>query len=452
MDAIAAFWLLGRINSMRCIPEYIDGPVARTKKTKNLTRISFCTTIKPVKQNISYRFSRHFHRPAIQDKDKDAAFKEEKSSVRLNVYLLKGGRIMGFPAERLRRLRKSENLRRLVRETGLSVDDLVQPLFVVEGTGIRQEIPSMPGNFHLSIDKLVEEARELSDLGIPAILLFGIPEEKNDWATGAYAPDGIVQRAVRALKKAAPDMVVITDVCLCEHTTHGHCGIIRDGYLVNDPTLELIAKTALSHVEAGADIVAPAAMMDGQIQAIRAALEEHGYHEAVIMAYAVKFASRLYEPFFKHGTQSPVTHGNKKSHQMDFGNSNEAMREIALDIEEGADIIMIKPALFYLDIVHRAKETFNLPLAVYNVSGEYAMIHAGAEAGRLDLDAVMMEALISCKRAGSNIIISYFAKYAAQTLSKASSSFRQAVPVQKFEAGFESFDHSAAKVTVKVSK
>ncbi len=366
------------------------------------------------------------------------------------------GRLMGFPMQRLRRLRKSENLRRLVRETSLSVDDFVQPLFVVEGNKIRQEIPSMPGNYHLSIDMLVEEARELADLGIPAVLLFGIPDDKNDEAAGAYAPGGVVQRAVRALKSAVPDMVVITDVCLCEHTTHGHCGILSsNGYLVNDPTIELIAKTALSHVEAGADIVAPAAMMDGQIQAIRGALEDHGYHEAAIMAYAVKYASRLYEPFFKHGTQSPVTHGNKKSHQMDFSNSNEAMREIALDIEEGADIIMIKPALFYLDIVYRAKEMFDLPLAVYNVSGEYAMIQAAAEAGLLDLEAVMMEALIACKRAGSSIIISYFAKYAAQTLNKTSHSFRYARSLKPFETGFPPFDGKAsvmATLNVEVGK
>ncbi len=325
---------------------------------------------------------------------------------------------MGFPAQRLRRLRKNVSMRRMVRETSLSVNDFIQPLFVVEGEKIRREINSIAGNYHLSVDMLVEEARELSDLGIPAILLFGIPKGKDEKATGAYAPDGIVQKAVRALKSAVPDMLIITDVCLCEHTTHGHCGIISNGYLVNDPTIALIAKTALSHVEAGADIVAPAAMMDGQIHAIRSTLEEHGHHEAVIMAYSAKYASKLYDPFFKHGTQSPVTFGDKRSHQMDFGNSNEAMREIALDIEEGADIIMVKPALFYLDIVYRARERFDLPLAVYNVSGEYAMIQAAAEAGRVDAVAVMQEALTACKRAGADLIISYFAKDAARLINK----------------------------------
>ena len=362
---------------------------------------------------------------------------------------------MGFPAQRLRRLRKSGNLRRMVRETSLSVDDFVQPLFVVEGNGVRQEIPSICGNYHLSIDMLVEEARELSDLGIPAILLFGLPNEKNDDARGAHAPDGIVQRAVRAIKSAVPDMVVITDVCLCEHTTHGHCGILDDGYLLNDPTTEIIAKTALSHVEAGADIVAPAAMMDGQIRAIRAALEEHGHHEAAIMAYAAKYASGLYEPFFRHGTKSTVAFGDKRSHQMDFANSNEAMREIALDIEEGADIVMVKPALFYLDVVYRAREKFDLPLAVYNVSGEYAMIHAAAEAGRLNFEAVMQEALVSCKRAGCNLIISYFAKNAARTLQNTSRSYPAARPLQALESDAPSFDGKSRGISagdVKVGK
>ncbi len=341
---------------------------------------------------------------------------------------------MGFPAQRLRRLRKNGNMRRMVSETGLSVDNFIQPLFVVEGKGIRRGIPSIAGNYHFSIDMVVEEARELSDLGIPAVLLFGIPNGKDDEAAGAYAPDGIVQRAVRALKKAGPEMVIITDVCLCEHTTHGHCGIISNGYLLNDPTIEIIAKVALSHVEAGADIVAPAAMMDGQIHAIRTTLEEHGFHEAVIMAYAAKYASRLYEPFFRHGTQSPVAFGDKKSHQMDCANSNEAMREIELDIEEGADIVMIKPALFYLDIVYRARQRFDLPLAVYNVSGEYAMIQGAAEARRLDFEAVMQEALISCRRAGANLIISYYAKEAARGLNKKAYSYRVARPLPVLEA------------------
>ncbi|MDA8087466.1 MAG: porphobilinogen synthase [Nitrospiraceae bacterium] len=338
-------------------------------------------------------------------------------------------------------------MRRMVRETGLSVDDFVQPLFVVEGQGVRKEIASIAGNYHLSIDMLVEEAKELGDLGIPAILLFGIPNGKDDKATGAYAPDGIVQRAVKAVKHAVPDMVVITDVCLCEHTTHGHCGIIRNGYIANDPTTEIVAKIALSHVEAGADIVAPAGMMDGQIRAIRGTLEEHGHHEAVIMAYAAKYASGLYEPFFRHGTQSPVAFGDKRSHQMDFANSTEAMREIALDIEEGADIIMIKPALFYLDVVYRARERFDQPLAVYNVSGEYAMIQAASEAGRLDFEAVMQEALVSCRRAGADIVISYYAKDAARTLGKASYPWRAAHPLPAAEADAASLDGNGRGVS-----
>lgn len=362
---------------------------------------------------------------------------------------------MGFPAQRLRRLRKNGNLRRMVRETSLSVDNFIQPLFVVEGKGIRQEIPSIAGNYHLSVDMLVEEARELAGLGIPAILLFGIPDTKDDSGAGAYEPYGIVQRAVRAVKSAVPEMVVITDVCLCEHTTHGHCGIISNGYLVNDQTIDIIAGIALSHVEAGADIVAPAAMMDGQIRAIRTALEEQGYHEAVIMAYAAKYASGLYEPFFRHGTQSPAAFGDKKSHQMDFANSNEAMREIALDIEEGADIIMIKPALFYLDIVYRARQRFDTPVAVYNVSGEYAMMHAAAEAERLDFGAVMEEALVSCRRAGADLLISYFAKEAAKILNKTSHSWRTACPSPALKGSPLAFDGKASGVSaanVKVDK
>jgi len=242
--------------------------------------------------------------------------------------------------------------------------------------------------------------------------------DKDEMATGAYHPDGLVQNAVRAVKSNVPDMIVITDVCLCEYTTHGHCGIIQDNYVQNDPTLQLIAKTALSHAEAGADIVAPAAMMDGQIGAMRTILDEHRYVDTVIMAYAAKYASKLYDPFFKHGTQSSVAFGDKKSHQMDFANSNEAMKEIALDIEEGADIVMVKPAMFYLDVVYRAKQEFNVPLAVYNVSGEYTMIKSAAEAGRIDEKNVMMEALTSFKRAGADLIITYFAKEVSKVIKR----------------------------------
>lgn len=324
---------------------------------------------------------------------------------------------MGFPVQRLRRLRKNETIRRMVRETSVSVNDLILPLFVVHGKGVKTEIKSLPGNYHLSIDMLIEEAKQVRDLGIPAILLFGLPEKKDAAASEAFAPDGIVQQAVKAVKKEVPGLMVITDVCLCEYTDHGHCGIVKDGYVQNDATLELIAKTALSHAQAGADIVAPAAMMDGQIRAMRTILDEHKFFEVIIMGYSSKFSSRLYDPFFKHGTKSPVAFGDKKSHQMDYANSDEAMREIALDIEEGADIVMVKPALFYLDVVYRAKQEFKMPLAVYNVSGEYTMIKSAAELGRLDEKTVMMEIFTAFKRAGADLIISYYAKDAATMLN-----------------------------------
>lgn len=324
---------------------------------------------------------------------------------------------MGFPIQRMRRMRRNENLRRMVRETSLSVNDFIYPMFVVHGDNVKKEISALPGNYHWSVDLLVDEVKEVRDLGIPAILLFGLPEKRDEIGSEAYDPNGIVQMAVRAVKDDVPDIVVVTDVCLCEYTNHGHCGILNDGHVHNDKTLELIAKTALSHVEAGSDIVAPAAMMDGQIGAMRSILDEHGYHEAIIMAYAAKFASKLYDPFFKHGTQSTVAFGDKKSHQMDFGNSNEAMREIALDIEEGADIVMVKPAMFYLDIVYRAKEKFGMPLAVYNVSGEYAMVKSAAELGRINEEEIMVEILMSLKRAGADLILTYFAKEIASILA-----------------------------------
>jgi len=324
----------------------------------------------------------------------------------------------GFPAQRLRRLRKSDLFRRLVREHSLAVDDLILPLFVVPGHGVKHEINSIPGNYHLSIDMLIEEAKEVRDLGIPGILLFGVPDpkEKDLHATGAYSPTGIVQEAVRAVKKHVPNLLVITDVCLCEYTPHSHCGILEDGYLLNDASKEVLAKTALSHVQAGSDMVAPAAMLDGQIRALREILDGNGFSNTPIMAYSAKYASKLYDPFFKEGTQSALSHGDKKTHQMDSGNSDEAMREIALDIAEGADIVMVKPALYYLDIVYRAKTQFRMPLATYNVSGEYAMIDAAARIGRLDRRLIMMEALTSMKRAGADIIISYFSKDVAKEL------------------------------------
>ncbi len=326
---------------------------------------------------------------------------------------------MGFPAQRLRRLRQNEKFRRLVRQHSLSINDLILPLFVVPGEGVKREISSIPGNYHLSIDKLIEEVKEIRDLGIPAILLFGVPDakEKDLKASHAYAPHGLVQEAIRALKKNVPEILVITDVCLCEFTPHSHCGILdQTGYLLNDASKEVLAKTALSHVEAGSDMVAPAAMLDGQIRAMREIMDGAGFQNTPIMAYSAKYASKLYDPFFKEGTQSALSHGDKKTHQMDSGNSDEAMREIALDIEEGADIVMVKPALYYLDIVYRAKTEFGMPLATYNVSGEYAMIDAAARIGRLDKKLIMMEALTSMKRAGADIIITYFAKEVAKEL------------------------------------
>jgi len=325
---------------------------------------------------------------------------------------------MSFPAQRLRRLRQNTGFRRLVRETSISTDDLILPLFVVPGHGIKKEMSSLPENYHLSIDCLVEEAKEIQDLGVSSILLFGVTENdvKDDQATGAYCPNGIVQRAVRAVKDAVPDLMVITDVCLCEYTPHSHCGILKDGYLMNDLSLELLAKTAVSHADAGSDMVAPAAMLDGQIGTLRRALDASGFENLPIMAYSAKYASKLYDPFFREGTQSALAHGDKRTHQMPISNSNEAMREIALDIEEGADIIIVKPGLFCLDIIYRAKQQFQMPIAAYNVSGEYAMIDAAARLGRLDKNAILFEALASLKRAGSDILITYAAKQAARCL------------------------------------
>ena len=319
----------------------------------------------------------------------------------------------------MRRLRQNGTFRRLVRETTLSVDDLIQPFFVVPGHGVKKEIGSLPGNYHLSIDCLLEEVKKAEALGVPAILLFGVPDaaDKDLNASGAYSPHGIVQEAVRAIKREVPGILVVTDVCLCEYTPHSHCGILEDGYLVNDKSLELLVKTTVSHAEAGSDMVAPAAMLDGQIGAMRQGLDSHGFENLPIMAYSAKFASKLYDPFFKEGTQSTLAKGDKKTHQMPFFNSNEAMREIALDIEKGADIIMVKPALFYLDIVSRARQEFQMPLAVYNVSGECAMIDAAARLGRLDRNRIMFEALACMKRAGADIIITYAAMQTAQCLN-----------------------------------
>jgi len=325
---------------------------------------------------------------------------------------------MSYPVTRLRRLRRSALLRDMVRESALKVDDLIYPLFVVHGEGVKEEIKPLPGNYHLSIDRLVDEVKEVRDLGIPAVLLFGIPDHRDELASEAYDPRGIVQRAVQRIKKEVQGMVLVTDVCLCEYTPHGHCGILENGYLHNDRSLELLKKVTLSHAEAGSDIVAPAAMLDGEVGSMRTVLDENGHIDTVIMGYSAKYASKLYDPFFKSGTESALHFGDKKSHQMDFGNSDEAMREIALDVEEGADIIMVKPGMFYLDIVYRAKKQFGMPLAVYNVSGEYAMIKAAAAAGYLDEKAITCELLTSFKRAGADLIITYFAKEAAKILRK----------------------------------
>jgi len=324
---------------------------------------------------------------------------------------------MAFPDYRPRRLRKNENFRRLIRETTLTVDDFVYPLFVVPGKKVRRPVSSMPGVFQLSVDEAVKEAREAKELAIPAILLFGIPDKKDENATGAFQRDGIVQRAVREIKAKVPEILVVTDVCLCEYTSHGHCGILQGQEVDNDPTLEVLAETAVSHARAGADMVAPSAMMDGQVGAIREGLDEAGFEETPIMAYSAKYASGFYGPF-REAAESAPRFGDRRAYQMDPPNSDEAMREITLDVEEGADIIMVKPALAYLDVIRRAKEEFDLPLAAYNVSGEYAMIKAAGRLGWLDEPRVMMEVLYAIKRAGADIIITYFAKEAARTLAR----------------------------------
>jgi len=316
---------------------------------------------------------------------------------------------------RLRRLRGSQAVRRLVRETTLSAEDFVYPLFVVHGSGVRNAIPSLPGQAQLSIDQLPADAQELRALGIPAVLLFGIPASKDEQASEAYAADGIVQQAVRALKQADPDLLVITDVCLCEYTSHGHCGIVRDGDVDNDATLPLLARTALSHAQAGADMVAPSAMMDGQVAAIRQALDENGFGQTPIMAYAAKYASAFYGPF-REAAESAPQFGDRCGYQMDPANVREALREIEADVAEGADIVMVKPALAYLDVLARARQRFDLPLAAYNVSGEYAMIKAAAANGWLDEKRVVLEVLTAIKRAGADIVITYHAKDAARWL------------------------------------
>jgi len=320
-----------------------------------------------------------------------------------------------FPQLRLRRLRRTEPLRRMVRETRINIDDLIYPLFVVPGQRVKEEIESMPGNFHLSVDLLPKEAEEILRLGIPAIILFGLPETKDELGSAAYASDGIIQKAVREIKRAVPELIVITDVCLCQYTSHGHCGVIEGDYVNNDKTLELIARTALSHAEAGADIVAPSDMMDGRVAAIRAALDDSGFHNTIIMAYAAKYASAFYGPFREAAGSAPQF-GDRRSYQMDPANAREALREVELDITEGADIVMIKPALAYLDVIKRVRDAFNHPLAAYSVSGEFAMVKAAARNGWLDEKQTALEIITAIKRAGADMIVTYYAKEAAHWL------------------------------------
>lgn len=324
---------------------------------------------------------------------------------------------MAFPQQRLRRLRAHETFRRMVRETSLSTSDLIYPLFLKEGAEEKTEISSMPGVYHHSLDTLLAELKEVTELHIPAVLLFGLPGQKDERGSEAYSSRGIVQRGVKAMKEAFPDLVVITDICLCAYTSHGHCGIIHNGRVDNDRTLEIIQKIALSHAAAGADMLAPSDMMDGRVGAIRTALDANGYGELPIMSYAAKYASHFYGPFREAADSSP-RFGDRKSYQMDPANAREALREIALDIEEGADIVMVKPALAYLDIIYRAKERFGHPLAAFSVSGEYGMVKAAAAGGVLEEKSVMMEILRSIKRAGADLIITYYAKEAARVLKE----------------------------------
>lgn len=322
-----------------------------------------------------------------------------------------------LPVSRPRRLRRTAVLRDMFRETRLAKSDLIFPLFVATGENVKREITAMPGIYQLSIDNVLRECEELLSVGINSILLFGIPAVKDETGSAAIARDGIVQATVRAIKDRFPDIVVVTDVCLCAYTTHGHCGVIRDGEVVNDESVDLIAEQALTHAQSGADIVAPSDMMDGRVAAIREKLDENGFANTAIMAYSAKFASAFYGPF-RQAADSAPQFGDRRSYQMDAANADEAIREIVLDIHEGADIVMVKPALAYLDIVRRTKDEFNVPVAAYNVSGEYSMIKAAAERGWIDGTAAMMEALTSIKRAGADVIITYFAKEAAAELDK----------------------------------
>src|SRR5664280_2572910 len=330
---------------------------------------------------------------------------------------MEGPDYMYFPTYRMRRMRRTPTLRRMMRETALSPDDLIYPLFVSHGENVKRPIASMPGCEQLSIGNLLPEVREIQRLGIPAVLLFGIPSHKDSAASSAYDAEGVVQLAVRAIKDEAPDLVVITDVCLCEYMDHGHCGVVQDGEIVNDLTLELLAKMAVSHAEAGADILAPSDMMDGRVAAIRNALDDEGLIDTAIMAYSAKFASAFYGPF-REAAESAPAFGDRRSYQMDSANGEEALREVALDIQEGADIVMVKPALAYLDIIHRVKKEFGLPTAAYAVSGEHAMIKAAAANGWIDERGVTLESLLAMRRAGADILITYAAMDVARWLQK----------------------------------
>ncbi len=322
---------------------------------------------------------------------------------------------MLFPEYRARRMRQNAAFRRMIRETELSVNDLILPLFAIEGKNVQNSIPSMPGHAQMSVDLLVDKVREAADVGVPAVILFGLPDSKDPLGTRAYAADGIVQKAVRAVKKALPDMAVISDVCLCQYTDHGHCGMVEKGVIDNDASLDLLAKTALSHAEAGADMVAPSDMMDGRVAEIRALLDDKGYAHVPIMAYSAKYCSSFYGPF-REAADSAPQFGDRRTYQMDPANAQEALREATMDVEEGADIIMVKPALPYLDIIYRIREEIDLPVAAYNVSGEFAMVKAAAEKGWIDEERVMLETLTAIKRAGADMILTYFAIDAARRL------------------------------------
>jgi porphobilinogen synthase len=324
---------------------------------------------------------------------------------------------MTQPLYRPRRLRESPLLRRMVRETRLGVENLILPLFAVHGRGVRDPVASMPGVSRLSLDELLKEAKDAASMGIPAVLLFGVPQSKDPRGSEAYAEDGIVQQAARAVKETIPDLLVITDVCLCQYTSHGHCGLVEDGRIKNDASVELLARVALSHMESGADIVAPSDMMDGRVGAIRETLDEAGYTETPIMAYSAKYASAFYGPF-REAAESTPQFGDRRSYQMDPANAAEALREVGLDVDEGADIVMVKPALPYLDVIARVRQEFGLPLAAYSVSGEYAMIKAAGRLGWLDEERCMMEALTAIRRAGADLVITYFAREAARLLER----------------------------------